>query len=344
MSDSGNPTATSIPTEAADWYARLRAQNLSQLEAARFRAWLAGDPARRREFETIDTFWDDLAAIEKSPEVRRVRAELSARRRRNGERRWFAVAATLVVAMAGAWTAWQFNVDRYVTNVGEQRTIPLADGSLITLNTDTELRLHYSKTKRAIELLRGQANFDVAKDANRPFVVDAGGGEVQAVGTVFDVYKSADTVTVTLIEGKVAITPGYPMSNDVRGNSVPAAKEIFAAAPESTGAKFILAVGEQLSYATAGAVKRVSADVPRVTAWRTRKLDFRNTPILEAIAEANRYSREQIVLEAPALRDARISGTFEAGKNDLLAEGLQTYFRLDVVRTNDHRILLKSSP
>jgi transmembrane sensor len=200
--------------------------------------------------------------------------------------------------------------------------VPLADGSVVTLNTATEIRLHFSADRRGVELVSGQANFEVAKDASRPFVVTAGGSEVRAVGTQFDVYKTADKVTVTLIEGKVAI------------------KE----APVEAGAGALevnLAAGEQLSYETkTGAVRRASADIPRVSAWRTRKLDFSDTPLTDAIAEANRYSRVQIQLDAPELQSARISGTFEAGRSDLFVEGLQTYFQLNVDRSADHRIVL----
>jgi len=328
MSDTRHQPAVSIATEAADWYARLSAPDVSELEAVRFRAWLAADPARRAEFEAIDTLWADLAAIDKSAEVLRIRAAISARRRAS---RWWhsakwSIAATLVAVIGAGWLAWQqWGSERYVTDVGKQRTVPLADGSIVMLNTDTEVKLHFSEAKRGVELVRGQANFEVAKDPSRPFIVTAGGGEVRAVGTVFDVYKAADKVTVTLIEGKVAVT-------GEGGHASGEAREI------------ILAAGEQLSYATrTSSVKRAAADVPRVTAWRARKLDFSDTPILEAIAEANRYSRDQIVLEAPALKDARISGTFEAGKNELLVEGLQTYFRLNVERSDDHRIVLSDA-
>jgi transmembrane sensor len=189
-------------------------------------------------------------------------------------------------------------------------------------------------------LLRGQANFDVAKDAKRPFVVTAGGGEVRAVGTVFDVYKAADKVMVTLIEGKVAVTPNRSASVNVSTveqaqTELPAPAELF------------LAAGEQLSFATTpdivaspDVVKLAATDVPRVTAWRARKLDFSDTLLPDAIAEANRYSRQQIVLDAPELTGARISGTFEAGKNEALVEGLQTYFQLDVERADDRQIVL----
>jgi transmembrane sensor len=337
MSDVKLTERSSIATEAADWYARLRAENVTELDAVRFRAWIAGDPERRREFEVIDEFWDDLGAIENSPEVLRERAAIARRRalslkpalaqaatiRRRYMRRsvWAAAAGVLLVLGTVFWIQQQ-TADRYVTSIGEQRSVPLADGSLVTLNTATEIRLHFSADRRGVELVSGQANFEVAKDASRPFVVTAGGSEVRAVGTQFDVYRTADRVTVTLIEGKVAI------------------KE----APVEAGARTVevnLAAGEQLSYETkTGAVRRASADIPRVSAWRARKLDFSDTPLADAIAEANRYSRVQIELDAPELQGARISGTFEAGRNDLFVEGLQTYFQLNVDRPADRRIVL----
>jgi transmembrane sensor len=336
MSDVKSTERSSIATEAADWYARLRAENVTELDAVRFRAWIAGNSERRLEFEQIDAFWENIGAIEKSPEVLRERAAISRRRalsaqptsapaatmgRYKRKSIWAAAAAVLLVVGTLLLVQHQMT-DRYVTAIGEQRSVPLADGSVVTLNTATEIRVHFSADRRGVELVSGQANFEVAKDASRPFVVTAGGSEVRAVGTQFDVYKTADNVTVTLIEGKVAI------------------KE----APVKAGASAVevnLAAGEQLSYETkTGAVLRASADIPRVSAWRARKLDFSDTPLTDAIAEANRYSRVEIQLDAPELQSARISGTFEAGRNDLFVEGLQTYFQLNVDRSADHRIIL----
>ncbi len=213
-----------------------------------------------------------------------------------------------------------------MTGIGEQRTVPLADGSVVTLNTATEILLRFSPERRDVELISGQANFEVAKDPTRPFVVTAGDRSVRAVGTQFDVYKTADKVTVTLIEGKVAVIA-------TESPAMVAAR----ARPE----EIVLTAGEQLSFRVkAGAVERKSADIPRVEAWRARKLDFNDTPLTEAIAEANRYSGTQIVLDAPELKGARISGRFDAGRNDLFVEGLQGYFRLHVEQTPDHRIVL----
>jgi transmembrane sensor len=337
MSETKSNPNTDVATEAADWYARLRAPEVSELDAARFRAWLAGDPKRRREFEAIDTFWEDLKSVEHSAEVAATRAAIAARRARSSAhgspaRRtffWAAAAAVLLVIGTALWMG-ERQKDFYATAVGEQRTVPLADGSVVTLNTATKILLHFSGRRRDVELIAGQANFEVAKDPSRPFVVTAGNRAVRAVGTQFDVYKSADEVTVTLIEGKVAVTPA--------GAPEPAGP-ISAANPIGSD-EIILNAGEQLSYG--GKVARVQptkADLPRVEAWRARKLDFSDTPLTEAIAEANRYSNKQIVLNAPDLGTARISGTFEAGKNELFVEGLQSYFGLDAQHSGDYIVL-----
>ena len=339
MSETKSNPNTDTATEAADWYARLRAPDVSELDAARFRAWLAGDPKRRREFEAIDTFWEDLKGIEHSAEVAATRAAIATRRARSSAhgspaRRtffWAAAAAILLVIGTALWMG-ERQKDFYETAVGEQRTVPLADGSVVTLNTATTIRLHFSGRRRDVELIAGQANFEVAKDPSRPFVVTAGNRAVRAVGTQFDVYKSADQVTVTLIEGKVAVTPA--------GAPEPVGPIPAASTPTAGSDEIILNAGEQISYG--GKVARVrptKADLPRVEAWRARKLDFSDTPLTEAIAEANRYSTTQIVLNAPDLNTSRISGTFEAGKNELFVEGLQTYFGLDAQHSGDQIVL-----
>lgn len=337
-----------IATEAADWYARLRAPDLSELERVRFRAWLASDPLRRQEFEAIDSFWDGLSAIQDSPQVAGVRAHLSSMRRRSRSRphgATWAVAATLVAVLMGAWFSWhRWNAGRYATKSGQMRSVHLPDGSSATLNAATEIRLRYSQGRRGVELIRGEANFKVAKDPSRPFVVDAGAGQVEALGTMFDVYKSTGKITVTLIEGTVAVTP------DSRAMPTSGSDSSITKAIESRTSRIIddsvivLTAGEQLSYAAmpTDSVAHATAHVPEIVHWRSRKLDFSNTPILAAIAEANRYSLQQIVLDGPQLENARISGIFAVGRNDLFAEGLRTYFHLEAVRAGDHTIILKA--
>lgn len=357
MTDTEVRTSESVAAEAADWYARLRGENLSELDAARFRTWLAGDPLRRTEFEAITRFWDELSAIEAAPEVRRIQESINARREARVARRdkeqsspafWrarpraatmWATAVAVVLTLGVYLIGTRGGEDTYITQVGEQRTVPLEDGSVVKMNTATEIHLRYSAAAREVVLISGQASFEVAKDATRPFVVVAGNGRVRAIGTVFDVYKSGDQVKVTLIEGRVAVDAASAVLNSDRLVSFSSDRPAAGA-----GGEIVMTAGEQLSYGDEFvATKPVPADLRRATAWQSRKLDFSDTPVHEAIAEANRYSREQIVLQAPELEGAKISGTFEAGKNELLAQGLQAYFHLELEHRPDRSIVLTSS-
>jgi len=370
MTDRLAPERSSPTVEAADWYARLRSGNVCEVDAVRFRAWVAADPSHRREFDELDALWERIGAIEQSPEVLRERAqpirseaapqtrEASAKAINHRPRiALLALAASLLlIVIVGASLYLRPGSNDYATGVGEQRVFPLDDGSVVTLNTSSRLRLDYSTSQRTIELLSGQANFEVAKDPHRPFIVKAGSGEVRAIGTVFDVYRMGDKVTVTLIEGKVAILPN-PISTftgKVSPVSIASSSDEAQKSSESQGERptaglsneetrpvLTLTPGQQLSYGGSEAVVARQADVRRVSAWRTRKLEFDDTPLTEAIAEANRYSKVAIELRAPKFATTLITGTFEAGKNELFAEALESYFGLRVVHVGDKRIVLE---
>ena len=314
-----------LTQEAADWHARLRRNSLSQVDEARFQAWLAGNPARRREFDAISAMWDQLGALAQSPEVlgelRRagaVAATPAAARRvsRRAIVGWALAASVVATAGLVSWQ-WLSAPELYTTGVGEQKVVPLGDGSVITINTASRVSVRFSRSQRRVEVLSGQANFAVAKDATRPFIVTAGGGETLAVGTEFDVYQRADDTLVTLIEGRVTVT-----------------------SPQAGTPGIALTAGEQLSYSAHGAPRRMTADLQRTSAWRARKIDFADTPLREAISEANRYSKLKIEVRGAALADAKISGVFEAGRNDSLAEGVRAYFGLRLERFGDDLIVL----
>jgi transmembrane sensor len=335
MSDPSRESADPPVREAAEWYARLRAADVSELDGARFRAWIGGDAGRRREFEAMDALWDRLAALESTAEVAQVRNAVEARRgtaRNRVPTRWRAAAVSVGLALAlvasGFWMERRGG-DRYVTSIGEQRSVLLEDGSVVTLNTGTEIRLRYSSAGRDIDLVAGQASFQVARDARRPFTVTTDQGSVRALGTVFEVYRADKGMIVTLIEGKVAVTPDVALRQASDRSADPARE-------------FVLVTGQQLSFSPAAGErpKVTQVDVARATAWRERKLDLSDTPLAEAIAEANRYSRLQIVLDDPTLAASRISGTFEAGRNDVFVEGLQSYFGLQARYEGEDRVVL----
>jgi transmembrane sensor len=278
----------------------------------------------RQEFDAIRSMWDQLGALADSPEVldelRRAEPVVEAPAVARGVSRravmGWALAASVVAAVGLVSWQWLSAPELYATGVGEQKVVPLGDGSVITINTSSRVSVRFTHSQRRVEVLGGQANFAVAKDATRPFVVSAGGGETLAVGTEFDVYQRANETVVTLIEGRVTVT-----------------------SPQGGSTAIQLAAGEQVAYSQHGTAQR-TADLQRASAWRARKLDFADTPLSEAISEANRYSNLKIELRGTELADARISGVFDAGRNDAVAEGVRAYFGLRLERFGNNLIVL----
>jgi transmembrane sensor len=227
------------------------------------------------------------------------------RRSRLSVRNVFAVAAcvgALAVAVTIAWT--QTHSREYVTAVGQQRTIRLDDGSIVHLNTDSRLQIHFTQKTRQIDLLKGEALFEVVHSVTRPFVVSTGTATIRDVGTTFDVYKHADAATtVAVVDGAVqvaaadggdatgtaAITPDTVHSDDTR-----------------------LAAGEQASVAGGLVVKESKPDVSRAVAWRERTLSFSGASLAEVANEFNRYNKTQIRIEGDAVRERQLSGVFSA--------------------------------
>jgi transmembrane sensor len=346
MSASGHREGADLTHEAADWHARLRSGSLSEVEEARFRAWLSGDPARRREFDELSALWDKLEGVANSPEVLselRPPARVAAVPPRSSRRAIIGWALAASVAGAVGFFSWQrmFAAERYVTGVGEQRTVALSDGSVVTLNTSSQVEVRFSSGKRRVEIQQGQANFEIATDPARPLVVSAGKGEVVALGTVFDVYRRPGDVVVTLIEGRIAVVPEVPAGQSGASAQLVSSTGAPDEAAQAALRAIVLTPGEQVIFGASNrAPARANVDVERVSAWRARKLDFADTPLSEAIAEGNRYSHLKLELRAPELADARMSGVFEAGRNEALAEGMAAYFGLHAERSGDDLIVL----
>jgi len=209
------------------------------------------------------------------------------------------------------------------TALGDTRAIGLADGSRIVLDRNSRLRVSYTGTGRDIDLLAGQARFEVAKDAHRPFRVHTKSAEVVAVGTTFEVSTQPARTTVTLLEGRV----------NVRTIS---ATELVQPRVEA------LAPGQQLEIAADGAlVDHQDVNVESVTAWERGMLVIDDAPLHEALEEMNRYSSTRIVvLGGPALQTRRVSGVFRVGDVETEALVLQKYFGLEEISRSAAEIVL----
>jgi transmembrane sensor len=220
-----------------------------------------------------------------------------------------AIAIVAVGALVGTGAYLHFSSPRYETRVGEQRDVLLPDGSRVTLNTNTALTVRYAKAKRYIELERGEALFAVKRDPQRPFEVAAGGTLTRALGTEFNVDLRESSVTVSVLEGAVRVaatgTDARPEPRADEGGTA-------AALPAAS-----LAKGQALEFQPrARRLLEEKADVRRIDAWRTRRLEFSDVPLAEAVEEVNRYSTRTVVIGTRELAEVRVSGIFRISDLD----------------------------
>lgn len=235
-------------------------------------------------------------------------------------RRWaIAASATLTASVLAGMLVLQpwRTVDLYDTGIGEQRTVMLQDGTRLSLNTATRMRVELGSARRTVNVEGGEALFEVAKDASRPFVVQAAGTEVVATGTVFGVrvtpasLGAGGSIAVTLVEGQVI----------VRGPTGSALASPVVMVP---GQRVRLSRVD--GAASSDAKDATSVDRPRmdqVLAWKRGEAIFDNASLLEAVAEMNRYSATPItVAEADIQGSLRVSGVFRTGDNASFARAV----------------------
>lgn len=212
------------------------------------------------------------------------------------------------------------------TAIGERSALTMSDGSVIVLNTNTLVNINFSPKERHVRLMGGQAWFQVAKNPDRPFLVEAGGQRVTALGTAFDVrLADKDAVQVTLVEGRVTVVPIQSRLAALIGPP-PKVSE--------------LEPGESLIATSAGPAARRKADVSKISSWRRGQVVFDNDSLDAAAAEINRYSHTQIVLADPALAPLRVSGVFTIGQSESFVETVIGHYPIRVAERTDDRIVL----
>lgn len=292
------------------------------MDRAAFEAWLNAAPENRTAWAEARQTWNDLDLLEDEPALDAMRrAALAAVPKRRGlDRRQMAAAAGLAVAgLVGAiW--WRREapaspgpVRTFETSVGQRASFRLADGSLVTLSTDSAVEVGDWSRTRSLKLARGQAYFEVAKDPHRPFVVTAGDKQVTAVGTAFDVRLDSDQLAVTLVEGRVRI------------GGVAAGR----------GASSVeMAAGSQ--FVARGAEWRVAeVDTAKASSWLKGQIVVDGEPLAEVVAEMNRFSSRKLRIVDPALSSTRVSGVFRTGQVDAFASALQAYGLARISRSDE---------
>jgi len=314
-----NPTedASRRLVEASAW--RVHLAEIGADSTAQFEAWLLADARNMEAWRRVEAPWDFLGHHATEPEIVAARSAALgfAHFGRQPSRRavpWRAIVASallLLAAFAGG-LYWWLQPANYQTALGERRVVTLADGSRLSLDSNSEVRVAYSLRGRDLELLRGQARFEVAHDSAKPFVVAAGDVFVRATGTDFDVDLPAGVVVVTLLQGRVSVA-------DIRH-------------------RVALNAGEQLTFAPGRAPAVVDANPADVLAWQSGQVVFHNAPLSAVIERLNRYDKAQFTLADPGLAALRVSGTFNTGDAMAIADILTRYLGIHAIYSDSGRI------
>lgn len=339
MGSSAPDPCEQLREQAAGWFSRMRRPDADDFRDE-FEAWLAAEPEHLAVYNRISGRFSDAKVL-------RADAGFQPHKPATSGASWWrkpalvSSVAAILILIAG-WlvvstdsfhsgpspliaerTNGVANPSQLATARGEIRTVRLADGSRVTLDTDSLLTVAFSSARRQLRLERGRARFDVAHES-RPFVIAAGDGTVTARGTLFDVaIDPRNSVRVVLLRGAVDV------ANLTRSEAVSPAPAIRKLTP-----------GNAVEYGPAGSAIEPIAFAKAQPSWPEGLVDFDQAPLSDIIEQANRYSSLHISLGDPALATLKISGRFRINDAERLAENAAQVFNLSVDRSTPGEIVL----
>lgn len=317
-------TSDDIQSVAAAWAVRLDRGELTPQEQRELDAWLDADVRHVGALARAEAIWCDLdrlasmdrAGVESAPP----------RPRRIDWKPWRAAAAFALLAVATAGVGgvgYDRFAGREASRVGEIRRLVLDDGSTVVLNTDSVVQVRFRKDRRDIILRKGEASFQVAHDAFRPFVVHADGVAVKAVGTAFAVREGPRGVLVTVADGVVEVARPQKASKKIERRYVTRDNQVVA-----------------LNAAPLKQVAVSDSQVSRRLAWREGLLMFDGETLGQAATEVNRYTQTPVVIDDPRLANKAFVGVFQVGDVRAFARAAATAFDAEMAQKDDGSIHL----
>jgi transmembrane sensor len=357
MSNNGKilafPDLAALDAEAAAWVARFDAGEVSAKDQAEFQAWLNRSALHREAIAEYGNFWSEFdqlgqltnsigAVQETGPQTKRLAV--------SGAKYWMAAcaASVLVVAAVGGFfhqrhipagqqiVARQQIPDRpsvrqsYATAIGGQKKVTLADGSVVNLNTNSQIDVEILGNRRTVHLVRGEAYFDVVHDKARPFTVYAGQYVVRDIGTAFAVHLlDKCLVNVRVTKGSVEIA-----ARTGRGKVSDEAKSLG-----------VVVAGRDVVFGqkVERAVVVSDDELNRKLAWRQGQLIYSGQPLADVLADISRYSDIQIELADPALRDLPVGGAFSVNQTDAIFAALENNFGVHAEWIDTHHVRLTAA-
>jgi len=340
-----------IQEQASLWISRLD-RGLDNEEKSELVTWIQQSQNHRTALYELAVLWDDLSVLNELsglfPLKHASKHDSNQVNRRMTQAKWSIAASFLVMAIAlGSLVDWSFlapkpaqtivTTSHFKTNVGDQKNIKLSDGSLIHLNTDSEINVAYSSKRRFIELVKGEAHFTVAHNKMRPFIVSAGNNTVTAVGTAFNMqFVDDDAFELVVTEGRVMVKAFE--NHEVAGQPL----TVKEAGPEEG---LLMFSGEkahiqgQIDQRENMSLNAMEEDL----AWQKGMIVFKGEPLEMALKEIGRYTPVEFEIKDEIIKTRRVAGFFKVGDIDGLLHALEQSFGIAAQRTDAQKIILQDA-
>ncbi|PHZ86362.1 FecR family protein [Paremcibacter congregatus] len=346
-----------ITTEACAWIAQLETGNMSEKDSEALGEWINRSPRHLQEIKKFAQLSGDINVLAGFAGPLNVAAKerLAVSRNKStgsvlkGRRFAVACVALVCVLAVGLVTLNQTAQGPYLitTVIGGLEEVTLSDGSVVKLNTNSQVEINFDENQRRVRLLRGEAFFEVAHNKKRPFIVYAGDKFVRAVGTAFSVRWTQGDLTITVSEGRVSFAPiirGVTAQPVVESQIKEDTEKVTVA---SLVAPLLIDAGQKLTLPEEEMDNLIEEITKRELvsemSWQSGILDFTQRPLIEIIEEINRYTDVKIEITDPRLRKLRFSGIFRTGETGPLFEALELSFDIEVDRVNDKFVRIRPS-
>lgn len=313
-----DPPVSLLREEARAWLLRMSSGQAGPEDERALEAWLSRSEAHRRQFAEVHRLWRELDQL---PESAWLESEPARQRPR-----WlpFAMAASLAMVLLAGGLVWRSlsgvapapSQWQYATQTAELRSLALEDGSAIELGARSRISVAYGGDTRQVVLQDGEAFFDVARDVERPFLIDVGVGTVRVLGTAFSIHRNGGQVTVAVARGEVAVSRGSHRAT--------------------------LTAGQRLRLSQTELYRLEDLPTGEVATWREGRRVFRDSPLADVVADLNRYSPVPVVIADTRLAGMRVTGAFD-NFADVAAvlETIELSLSARVTRTPE-RVLLRA--
>ncbi|WP_158968621.1 FecR domain-containing protein [Paraglaciecola sp. L3A3] len=351
----------SVEDIAADWLIKMDGDvTLTKVEQTEFAQWIESDPQNKREFLSLAQVWDDVP-VEKIHQLLNAK-HYTAKQKQSflqgfAFRPAFALCSMFFVAIilfvfSGKQTTEYTTNGLYVTNIGQQNKHQLVDGSVIYLNTNSRVQVDYTEDNRNVWLVYGEAHFEVAKDANKPFRVYAAGGRVQAVGTAFNVRLRDNLLDVLVTEGRIALsavtedfitTPFSQERNEQDANHMNTI--LSTVGMLDAGQKVTLNAMYEGKAALKNVAKNIqnldSKELERQQAWQTGVLIFDGQTMSDFVNEVSRFTHATFIINDPQVANMKVGGRYKINKLDQVLVALEETFNIEVSQISNNSYLLR---